>query len=452
MFLQSLALAFLACTAVTGAEPRIIVEVDPAKAATVAFRYHLSVESTFTGERGAGLVVSPPRGVTSAQVASALATESGVKAVEVDKEVKVGERPESTKLRSSIAALPPSAFDRQPVNFRGVVVRSGYVSQPATTLVNADAAVARYGPGGGIVAVIDTGVDPFHPALRDSLLPGYDFTRDLFGIANDWLDLNPVLAGALAQSTVAILDQKSHPITLNQSTVAILDQSTVAILDQSTVAILDSMKMPAAFGHGTMVAGLIHRIAPGAKILPLKAFAADGSARLSDIVRAIRYATDHGAAVINMSFDLTSASAELTSALTYAKAKGVILVASAGNTGSERPVLPATFSGVIGVGSTNPYDVRSAFSNYDSNAKTSAPGEAVLTTYPGNNYAGVWGTSFSAAMVSGTAALMYQTRGTLKADKLRDALDHGQYIGSQEMGDSRLDVLKCTQYYVNSTR
>jgi len=77
-------------------------------------------------------------------------------------------------------------------------------------------------------------------------------------------------------------------------------------LDQSSTSILDSTL--AEFGHGTMTAGIVHLIAPTAKIMPLKAFRADGSSNLSDIIRAIYYAADHGANVISMSFSLSQPS------------------------------------------------------------------------------------------------------------------------------------------------
>src|SRR2546426_9667854 len=106
-----------------------------------------------------------------------------------------------------------------------------------------------------------------------------------------------------SQSTASILDQSTASI-LDQNTIVILNQSTASILDQSTASILDTRQVPQTFGHGTMVAGIIHLVAPAARIMPLKAFEADGTAHLFDILRAIYYAVDHGAKVINMSFSL----------------------------------------------------------------------------------------------------------------------------------------------------
>ena len=107
------------------------------------------------------------------------------------------------------------------------------------------------------------------------LVPGYDFTRNREGGAEQ---------GDISQSTMAVLDGK--PGFVNQSTMAVLDQSTMAVLDGPEYA---------AFGHGTIVAGVIHLAAPRAKILPLKAFRADGSGYASDVLRAIYMASNQGA-------------------------------------------------------------------------------------------------------------------------------------------------------------
>jgi thermitase len=278
-------------------------------------------------------------------------------------------------------------------------------------------------------------VDPAHPALSGSLVPGYDFTRDT-PFVSELLDLDPLSAAALSQSSVAFLDTYA----------AKLNQSTIAFLDQSTVAFLDTQQLPSAFGHGTMVAGIVHLVAPSAKIMPLKAFNADGTSKISDIVRAIYYAVDHGATVINMSFSAGAPSAELKKALDFATSRNVICIASAGNMGKSVKLYPAGHGSVIGVGSTNFVDVRSSFSNYDvSSARLAAPGEALITTFPGNHYAGVWGTSFSTALVAGAADVMLQARPSASLSAIKDAFDHGVKI-EQKMGDARLDLVRSLQY------
>jgi len=76
-----------------------------------------------------------------------------------------------------------------------------------------------------------------------------------------------------------------------------------------------------------------------------------------------------------------------------------------------------------------------------------APGEALITTYPGNNYAGVWGTSFSTALTSGGVALLVQLSPRGEIEELGDILEHGHKLDIDGMGDSRLDVLSMLQYY-----
>lgn len=91
-----------------------------------------------------------------------------------------------------------------------------------------------------------------------------------------------------------------------------MNQSTAAVLDQSTAAVLDTNAQYAAFGHGTMVLGIVHLVAPTARFLPLKAFKSDGTGALSDTLRAINDAVQkYNANVINMSFDFKTASQEL---------------------------------------------------------------------------------------------------------------------------------------------
>src|SRR5262249_14465648 len=146
---------------------------------------------------------------------------------------------------------------------------------------------------------------------------------------------------------------------------AIVNQSTAAVLDQSTAAVLDGTPY-AAFGHGTMVAGVIHLVAPNALILPLKAFRSDGTGYWSDILRAIYDAVQNNANVIIMSCDFATSSQEMSAAIAYASQNNVILVASAGNDGQNECVYPASLSNVMGVASTSDLDTRSTFSNYGS--------------------------------------------------------------------------------------
>jgi subtilisin family serine protease len=246
----------------------------------------------------------------------------------------------------------------------------------------------------------------------------------------------------VGSSGVGSCDSASDPCStayVNQHTVAMLDQHTAAMLDQHTAAMVDGTEY-AAFGHGTMVAGILHLVAPTAQIMPLKSFHADGSANLSDILRAVYYAADNGADVINMSFNLTSPSQELVTAVNYASNKNVVCVASSGNDGKEEVVYPAGLKNVMGAASTNNSDQRSTFSNYgDQVVWVAAPGEAIVTTYPFGFYAAGWGTSFSSPFVAGTASLVFNMLQVDTQTVAAWAIGHAKHIGPN-MGNGRLDV------------
>jgi subtilisin family serine protease len=224
-----------------------------------------------------------------------------------------------------------------------------------------------------------------------------------------------------------------------------VNQRTVAVLDQRTVAVLDNQKY-SAFGHGTMTAGLVHLVAPQAKIMPLKAFHSDGTAYSSDILRAIYYAARNGANVMNMSFNYTSNSPELAKAIRYANSQGVISVASAGNDGQRTVSYPGGYLGVVDVASTDNNDIQSTFTNYGAPPVwLAAPGEGVVTLYPWNTYAAGWGTSFSTPLVAGTAALMMGTHGNCPALLVPVGLAHADWISDLDLGFGRLDTFNAVQ-------
>jgi len=256
--------------------------------------------------------------------------------------------------------------------------------------------------------------------------------------ASEWLDVSGMQSGYTDAGT-----QNQQPGYVQQSTAAVLDQSTAAVLDGSPYV---------AFGHGTMTSGLVHLVAPKAKILPLKAFSANGTGYLANIVAALYYAVQHGANVVNMSFDLTSSSPSLNKAVSYANKAGVVLVAAAGNENTNAPVYPAAISGsVVGIASTTDWDARSSFSNYGSyDVWIAAPGEFVTSTYPGGTYASSSGTSFSAPLVAGTAALMLNAKSSLNQSQAASALSHAVQL-TPDLNHGRLDAYQAISAWVNSS-
>ena len=344
----------------------------------------------------------------------------GIVDVEIDQPVKT---------LDATAGPPPSYLtDETPVSYYGATVWEGYVNQPAAQRIRVAQAHSAFGvAGAGVtVAVIDTGVDPTNPVLKNLLVSGYDFTRNMTGgsEASD-ASASPDLSGAQAAQ-------------VNQRTVAVLDQRTVAVLDGSQYS---------AFGHGTMTAGIVHLVAPQAKIMPLKSFTAAGTGYDSDVLRAIYYAVKNGARVLSMSFDYTSYSPELANAIKYANSNGVVSVASAGNDGEQIMVYPGGLPGVVDVASTSNQDTQSVFTNYGAPPVwLAAPGEGVVTTYPWGTWAAGWGTSFSAPFVSGTAALMLGKNGGCYMSKVASGLAQADSISDPQLGHGRLDAYKAVQF------
>ena len=327
--------------------------------------------------------------------------------------------------------IPPALFDSAPVDYFGTNVPHGYVNQPATQIVGLSHTQSTFRvKGTGTVAVIDTGIDPNHPALRNVLVPGYDFTRNQNGESDETGDV-PFSSLPLATAQPAWTNRNS-----------------AALVDQSTVAVVDGNPDYSDFGHGTMVAGVIHLVAPGARLMPLKAFRSDGTGYASDIVRAVYWAIQNNANIINMSFNLAAYSTEVKNAINYATLRGTICVAAAGNQGQHVLVYPAAWPNVIGVASTTNDDQRSQFSNYGQDLVwIAAPGEGIITTYPFGTYAAAWGTSFSAPFASGAASLMLDYGGSLLMDILifqnqsdsASALSHARPI-NPDLGHGRLDI------------
>jgi hypothetical protein len=341
-----------------------------------------------------------------------LRSQPGIQHVELDALLKV--------MQGTAAAPPPALSDNTPVNYFGATVMHGYVSQPAISIIRLPDTQATFSVSGAeTVAVIDTGVDPGHPVLQSILVPGYDFTRNIAG-ASELTDVNqsPTSTGA-------------SPAMVNQSSAAILDPASAFNLRQPQYQ---------AFGHGTMVSGIIHLVAPTALIMPLKAFNVDGTGYLSDILRAVYFAVQNGARVINMSFSFSTYSYEMATALKFATRHRVICVASAGNDGKEEIVYPASLSSVMGVASTANNDTLSAFSNYGEDLVwVAAPGEGIVTTYPFGTFGAGWGTSFSAPFVSGAAALLLNVSTSFNESSAERSLAHAVWI-TPDFGNGRVDL------------
>lgn len=177
------------------------------------------------------------------------------------------------------------------------------------------------------------------------------------------------------------------------------------------------------YGHGTMVAGIIAAntnngaggagVAWNAKILPVKVLNNKGEGSDSSVVAGINWAASHGAKVINMSLGGPSYNAVMRSAVQNAVAKGVVVIASSGNEYNNTPNYPAAFPETISVGATDNNGALVSFSSWGDSVDIAAPGWDILSTYPralaDPDYEPYYigsGTSFSAPMVAGVAAML----------------------------------------------
>jgi subtilisin len=189
------------------------------------------------------------------------------------------------------------------------------------------------------------------------------------------------------------------------------------------------------YQHGTHVSGLAAAQASnglggsgvmgsGARIMMLNVFGDSSGASTSDIANAIRYAADNGASVINISLGGSGRSATYESAITYALRKGVAIFAAAGNEhaelGPDYWMSPGSygqqFDGMMSVGSIDSANgALSAYSNFSSTfVEILAPGSedsrgrlGLLSTWPGNKYARIQGTSMSSPVAAGAAAIAF---------------------------------------------
>jgi type VII secretion-associated serine protease mycosin len=207
-------------------------------------------------------------------------------------------------------------------------------------------------------------------------------------------------------------------------------------------------------GHGTKVAGIIAArpaddtgfvgMAPGATIIPIQQNDANGSGSTTTLAASIRHAVSVGARVINISQDTAKPlqpNSELEQAVNDALAKGVVIVASAGNDGlggNVKETYPASYEGVIAVASSDRNNERAPFSQSGDFVDIAAPGVDMISTVPGGGHCADNGTSFSAPYVAGVAALLvaehpdwkpHQIAAQLEQTAERSVPGHDRHVG-----------------------
>ncbi|QYF91054.1 S8 family serine peptidase [Arthrobacter sp. PAMC25284] len=185
------------------------------------------------------------------------------------------------------------------------------------------------------------------------------------------------------------------------------------------------------YGHGTHVAGIVAATAnntigvagmcPDCTILDAKVLNDSGSGSTSAIANGINWAVSNGAKVINMSLGQRTSSKTLETAVNNAWNQGAVLVAAAGNTGSQSKIYPGAYPNVIAVAATDNTDAKASFSTYGSWVDVAAPGVNVYSTFPNHpfyiatengrsqGYDVGNGTSMASPIVAATAALAWSS-------------------------------------------
>jgi len=241
-----------------------------------------------------------------------------------------------------------------------------------------------FGQSSVVVAVLDSGVNPNIPDLQGRILKGYDFVNN----DNDPNDDN---------------------------------------------------------GHGTMVASIIAANANNiggvglnwkVQILPVKVADQNGMVDEEDLINGIYYAIDHGADIINMSLGGPEASSLEEDALWEAYNKGLVSVASAGNDSSSTPNYPASYDTVMSVSALDQNDRLASFSNYGNWIDLAAPGVNILAVDKDDHYVLDDGTSFSAPMVTGIAAMIKSHHPDWLPNQIEWAIEKGtDKLGTIEWND-----------------
>ena len=334
-----------------------------------------------------------------------------------------------------VITTPINVFGRAVIGFPGDhpatgALRASYLGQQ---IVGDLAAIQLRSRGAGvIVAVIDTGIDRDHPDIKDHLwtdpgeVPNDNVDNDNDGLVDDVFGWN------FFDSTQDTMERRAAA--------------------QTSIA-----------GHGTFIAGLIALIAPSAKIMPIRAFSPDGLSDSFSVAQGIKYAVDHGASVINLSFGSTEDTPVMHDAVAYAHQRGVLLVAAVGNEDKGNdiaPQFPANWSTeVMSIAALDDNNRKAGFSNYGSNVSVSAPGVNLISLYPQINnapdYAAWSGTSFAAPLATAEAALLLENNPRRNAREVIEytaaSIDSSNPGLAGKLGRGRIDPLRALQTYSAST-
>ncbi|WP_248905790.1 S8 family peptidase [Halocatena marina] len=261
--------------------------------------------------------------------------------------------------------------------------------------VDADLAHSAGHTGSGAdIAIIDTGIDASHPDLQDNLGSGHAVTSCLFGCDYDWGDDN---------------GHGTHCAGIANAV-----NNSEGVVGVSTNATLHAVKVLNFFGSGSH----------------------------SDIAAGIEYVADQGWDVASLSLGGSQSSA-VADAVEYAYNRGVLVVAAAGNSGpcTDCVGYPAAEPNAIAVSATNDNDGLAEFSSTGPEVEIAAPGADIYSTYNGDSYDTLSGTSMACPHVAGAGGLL-MSEGYTNTEARQQLQDAAEDIGlsSNEQGSGLLDA------------
>ena len=327
-------------------------------------------------------------------------TGAGVKIISIDE----GDNPfeVAKKLREKEAGkidfaevdslLPPSLTPNDP----------DFPNQWHLPKINSPSAWDTTSGNGVVIAIADTGIDPTHPDLASSLVPGWN-VFDNTGDTSDVYGHGTAVAGTAA----------------------------------------------AVGDNGTGVAGVAYK----ASLMPIRVSDPGGNAYISNLASAITHAANNGAKIVNISYQ-AGGSQTIERAARYLFNKGGLTVVAAGNTGAESGYRNSQY--IVSAAATDNSDTITPWSTYGKDVDVSAPGLAIWSTARGGGI-GAWsGTSFSAPITSGVLALIFSANPSLTPGQAQNILfDSATDLGlpgwDELYGWGRIDATKAVELAKNYT-
>lgn len=293
-------------------------------------------------------------------------------------------------------------------------------------IINARKSMQTYSGKRINIAVVDSGIDYYHPELKNQFMINKQEDLNGNGTFEPW-DYREIRNGLSGDFNG--IDEDGNGYVDDVIGYDFVDLDFVHFGDwRSPDPIPDDEA-----GHGTSVASIIVAegnnnigmvgLANQSKVLNVRAFDITGNGETDDIANAIIYAAIRRVDIINMSFGDYFNSKLLEDAIKFASSMGCIMVASAGNDDKATPHYPSDYKEVVCVGSVNKNGKRSSFSNWGTNLSLMAPGEDVITCESGGGYSASNGTSFSAPFVTAAIALYLEKNSKPAIAEMRSHLE-----------------------------